>query len=110
MMPPKKRKPPKKMSRTRSLSLTEMAGQSMEAVDPELFLWCQGVYYAAASMAMPVQNPEYTKVPLDERGGFVGSHGESKRFAARVVGEPRCENHVALVCEIDAPARLRTCR
>jgi hypothetical protein len=52
-------------------TLAEASAASLLPVDPELFLWCQGVYCAAATMAMPVQNPEYTRVPLNEKGGFV---------------------------------------
>ena len=52
-------------------TLTEVAAASLLPVDPDLFLWCQSVYYAAATMAMPVQNPEYTRIPLNEKGGFV---------------------------------------
>lgn len=28
-----------------------------QPVDPEMFLWCQGVYSAAAHLSMPVENP-----------------------------------------------------
>jgi len=38
-------------------SLTELAKSSADLVDPDLFLWCQGIYYAAASLSMPVENP-----------------------------------------------------
>lgn len=38
-------------------SLTDLAKSSTEPVDPELFLWCEGIYHAAASLAMPVENP-----------------------------------------------------
>ena len=59
-------------AKTRKIgTLAEAAAASLLPVDPELFLWCQGVYYAAATMAMPVQNPEYTRIPLNEKGGFV---------------------------------------
>jgi hypothetical protein len=40
-----------------SHSLTDLAKSSTDPVDPELFLWCQGTYHAAASLAMPVENP-----------------------------------------------------
>src|SRR5450631_3651950 len=89
IMPPKKRKPPKKAVGQKGLSLTDMARQSMEPVDPELFLWCQGVYYAAASMAMPVQNPEYTKVPLNEKGEFFFTDRPENRGMLAVVKELR---------------------
>lgn len=52
-------------------TLAEAVAASRLPVDPEFFLWCQGVYYVAATLAMPVQNPEYTRIPLDEEGGFV---------------------------------------
>ena len=59
-------------AKTRKIgTLAEAAAASLLPVDPELFLWCQGVYYAAATMTMPVQNPEYTRIPLNEKGGFV---------------------------------------
>lgn len=38
-------------------SLMNFAKSSTDPVDPELFLWCQGIYHAAASLAMPVENP-----------------------------------------------------
>ncbi|WP_104429743.1 hypothetical protein [Methylobacter tundripaludum] len=38
-------------------SLTELAKFSADPVDPDLFLWCQGIYHAAASLSMPVENP-----------------------------------------------------
>jgi len=38
-------------------SLSELAKSCVEPVDPELFLWCQGIYHAAASLSMSVENP-----------------------------------------------------
>jgi hypothetical protein len=38
-------------------SLTELAKSCAEPVDPDLFLWCQGICHAAASLSMPVENP-----------------------------------------------------
>lgn len=38
-------------------SLTELAKSAAEPVDPDLFLWCQGIYQAAASLTMPVESP-----------------------------------------------------
>lgn len=38
-------------------SLSELAKSCAEPVDPDLFLWCQGIYHAAASLSMPVENP-----------------------------------------------------
>lgn len=59
-------------AKTRKIgTLAEAAAASLLPVDPELFLWCQGIYYAAATMAMPVRNPEYVRIPLNEKGGFV---------------------------------------
>ena len=39
------------------MSLTELVKSSSDPVDPELYLWCHGVYQAAAQMTMPVENP-----------------------------------------------------
>ena len=39
-------------------SLTGLAKSSTDPVDPELYLWCHGVYHAAAELSMPVENPE----------------------------------------------------
>lgn len=39
------------------MSLTDLAKSSTDPVDPELYLWCQGIYAAAAQMSMPVENP-----------------------------------------------------
>lgn len=38
-------------------SLSDLAKSCAEPVDPDLFLWCQGIYHAAASLSMPVENP-----------------------------------------------------
>ena len=38
-------------------SLTELAKSSSDPVDPDLFLWCQGIYHAAATLSIPVENP-----------------------------------------------------
>lgn len=46
-------------------SLTELAKSSADPVDPDLFLWCQGVYHAAASLSMPVENPAAKPVIAD---------------------------------------------
>jgi hypothetical protein len=40
-------------------------------VDPELFLWCSGIYSGAAQLAMPVQNP--AAKPVVEHDGKVYS-------------------------------------
>lgn len=89
---PSKRTPLRKAARKMPASLAEAARQSMEPVDPELFLWCQGVYYAAASLSMPVQNPEYTRVPLDEKGGFVLKDMPMNRGMLAVLKELRERN------------------
>ena len=38
-------------------SLTQLAAASTEPVDAEFFLWCSGIYSAAAHLSMPVENP-----------------------------------------------------
>ena len=38
-------------------SLSELARASADPVDSELFLWCQGIYQAAAALNMPIENP-----------------------------------------------------
>lgn len=39
------------------MSIHEALLDATASVDPELFLWCSGVYSAAAHLAMPVPNP-----------------------------------------------------
>lgn len=43
-MATRKRKPPRRAGKkpAQEMTLTDYARQSMEAVDPDLFLWCQG--------------------------------------------------------------------
>lgn len=38
-------------------SLSELVKSSCDPVDPDLFVWCYGIYEAAASLSMPVENP-----------------------------------------------------
>lgn len=38
-------------------SLAELANYADDPVDPEIFLWCHGIYHAAASLSMPMENP-----------------------------------------------------
>ena len=55
---PAKRKPPhrKAAKKERAKPMFDVT-EATQPVDPELFLWCQNVYAAAAHLTMPVENP-----------------------------------------------------
>lgn len=50
--------------------LEKMAEQVNLPVDEDLFLYCSNLYSAAASLAMPVENPEEKKIHIKDRGTF----------------------------------------
>jgi hypothetical protein len=59
---------PKRISaKSRSKGLhPEVFARFTKPVDADLFLWCTGIYSAAASMQMPTDNPETKKIAIDD--------------------------------------------
>ena len=70
-------------------SLTQLAAASMEPVDAEFFLWCSGIYSAAAHLSTPVENPASRPIFADGDKHYAFSDIPLNRGMLAVMNELR---------------------